>query len=129
VDPDPANAYNNRCTMIKMMEYMAFEKPIVAFDLPEHRVTAEQAAIYVTPNDELAFARALDQLMNDAPRRRVMGACGRQRIETTLAWHFSISKLLEVYRKVLPKALLAHQSALSEANQLRSRTVSCGRAN
>jgi len=63
VDPDPANAYNNRCTMIKMMEYMAFEKPIVAFDLPEHRVTADQAAIYVTPNDEHAFATALAQLM------------------------------------------------------------------
>ena len=129
VDPDPANAYNNRSTMIKMMEYMAFEKPIVAFDLPEHRVTAQQAAIYVTPNDEHAFARALAQLMDDPPKRRVMGACGRHRIETTLAWRYSVSNLLDAYRKVLPKAILAHQSAISEASELRPQAVSCGRAN
>jgi glycosyltransferase involved in cell wall biosynthesis len=128
VDPDPANAYNNRSTMIKMMEYMAFEKPIVAFDLPEHRVTAQQAAIYVTPNDEHAFARALAQLMDDAPRRRVMGACGRHRIETTLAWRYSVSNLRDVYRKVLPKAILARQPAISEASGLRPQAVSCGRA-
>ncbi len=129
VDPDPANAYNNRCTMIKMMEYMAFEKPIVAFDLPEHRVTAHQAAIYVTPNDEHAFATALAQLMDDPRMRRVMGVCGRHRIETTLAWRYSVPNLLEVYRKVLPKAILAHQPATSEANEFRAPTISCGPAN
>ena len=129
VDPDPANAYNNRSTMIKMMEYMAFEKPIVAFDLPEHRVTAQQAAIYVTPNDEHAFAAALARLMDDAPKRRAMGAYGRHRIETILAWRYSVSKLLDVYRKVLPKAVLAHQPAVSEANELRPQPVPCGPAN
>ncbi|MCU1242688.1 MAG: glycosyl transferase group 1 [Candidatus Acidoferrum typicum] len=129
VDPDPANSYNNRSTMIKMMEYMAFEKPIVAFDLPEHRVTAQQAAVYVTPNDEHAFATALAQLMDDAPTRRVMGACGRHRIETTLAWRYSVSNLLDVYRKVLPNATLAHHTAISEANELCPQAVRCGRAN
>jgi asparagine synthase (glutamine-hydrolysing) len=111
------------------MEYMAFEKPIIAFDLPEHRVTAQEAAIYVTPNDEHAFASALAQLMDDAPKRMVMGACGRRRIETTLAWRYSVSNLLDVYRKVLPKAILAHQPAISEANEFRPRAISCGRAN
>ena len=128
VDPDPANAYNNRCTMIKMMEYMAFEKPIVAFDLPEHRVTAQQAAIYVTPNDEHAFATALAQLMDDPRMRSAMGACGRHRIETALAWRYSVPNLLDVYRKVLPNAILAHQPATSEANELRAQVVSCGRS-
>ena len=46
VDPDPANAFTDRSTMIKMMEYMALGKPIVAFDLAEHRVTAQEAAVY-----------------------------------------------------------------------------------
>jgi glycosyltransferase involved in cell wall biosynthesis len=129
VDPDPANAYNNRSTMIKMMEYMAFEKPIVAFDLPEHRVTAQQAAMYVTPNDEHAFASALAELMDNAPKRKVMGMCGRRRIETTLAWRYSVSNLLDVYRKVLPKAILAHQPAISEGNEVRPRAIGCGHAN
>jgi glycosyltransferase involved in cell wall biosynthesis len=119
VDPDPANAYNNRSTMIKIMEYMACAKPIVAFDLPEHRVTAQQAAVYVTPNDERAFARALAQLMDDAARRKVMGAFGRHRIETKLAWRYSVSNLLDVYRKVLPNSAEAGQAVIPEANDVR----------
>ena len=59
--------------MQKMMEYMALGKPIVAFDLPEHRFSAQQAALYVRPNDELEFARALAELMDDPERRQAMG--------------------------------------------------------
>src|SRR6202008_967333 len=84
VDPDPSNPFNDRCTMTKMMVYMALGKPIVAFDLPEHRFTAQEAALYVTPNDELEFARALVELMDDAERRKAMGSFGRQRAESTL---------------------------------------------
>ena len=82
VDPDPSNPYNDRSTMIKIMEYMAQGKPIVAFDLLEHRFTAQQAAVYVPPNDERAFAWALAQLMDNPLRRRELGAVGRRRIQT-----------------------------------------------
>jgi glycosyltransferase involved in cell wall biosynthesis len=100
VDPDPSNPFNDRSTMNKIMEYMALEKPIVAFDLPEHRVSAQAAALYVRPNDELEFARTLVQLMGDPERRRDMGLLGRRRIETELAWQYSIPPLLEAYRKI-----------------------------
>jgi glycosyltransferase involved in cell wall biosynthesis len=126
VDPDPANAYNNRSTMIKMMEYMALAKPIVAFDLPEHRVTARLAALYVTPNDELAFAKALVELMDDAPKRRIMGAFGRHRIETSLAWRYSVDNLLAAYRKALPKATV--RALPSQAAELRGPAVSSKQA-
>jgi len=92
--------------MIKMMEYIAYAKPIVAFDLREHRVTAESAAIYVKPNDELAFARALAELMDDPARRKAMGTFGRQRIETQLAWHYSIPICLLSIAKFCPNQLL-----------------------
>jgi glycosyltransferase involved in cell wall biosynthesis len=107
-----------------MMEYMAFAKPIVAFDLPEHRVTAKQAAMYVTPNDEHAFALALAQLMDDPVRRKIMGAFGRHRIETELAWRFSVSNLLDVYRKVLPGSGVADLPVISEPNELRPQPLS-----
>lgn len=103
VDPDPSNPFNDRCTMIKMTEYMALGKPIVAFDLPEHRFTAREAALYVRPNDELEFARALVQLMDDPEQRQVMGSFGRRRVETELAWCYSVPALLSVYRKLLPE--------------------------
>ncbi|MHB0858706.1 MAG: glycosyltransferase family 4 protein [Anaerolineae bacterium] len=97
VDPDPSNDFNDRCTMVKMMEYMALGKPIVAFDLPEHRVSARAAALYARPNDELDMARKLDALANDPSMRARMGRYGRQRAESELAWHHQEQHLFEAY--------------------------------
>jgi glycosyltransferase involved in cell wall biosynthesis len=97
VDPDPSNPFNDRSTMIKITEFMALEKPIVAFDLPENRYTAQDAALFVTPNDERKFAAALAELMDDPERRAQMGAYGRLRIEDELAWQHCSPKLLEAY--------------------------------
>lgn len=100
VAPDPSNSFNDRCTMIKMMEYMTLSKPIVAFDLPEHRVTAGEAALYARPNDELDFARQVQVLMDDPERREKMGRLGRERVETELAWPYQAKHLLEAYTRV-----------------------------
>jgi glycosyltransferase involved in cell wall biosynthesis len=97
LDPDPANGFNEYCTMIKMMEYMTLGKPIVAFDLPEHRVTAQDAAVYARPNDELDFARQIALLMDNPERRKKMGQKGRQRVETELDWSHQEKYLLEAY--------------------------------
>ncbi len=100
LDPDPRNPFTDRSTMIKMTEYMALSKPIVAFDLTEHRFTAQEAALYAQPNDELDFARKIAALMDDPERRARMGAFGRRRIETELAWRYSVPKLLQAYEKL-----------------------------
>jgi len=102
VAPEPSAPYNDRSTAVKLMEYMSLAKPIIAFDLTEHRFTAQGAARYVKPNDELKFAQAIVELMDDPAERDRMGLLGRQRMETELAWQYSIPKLLEVYRNVLP---------------------------
>ena len=102
VDPDPSNPFNDRSTMSKMMEYMAQAKPIVAFDLPEHRFTAQAAAMYVRPNDELEFARALARLMDDPARREAMGLFGYRRVNTELAWRYSAQNLVGAYRQLFP---------------------------
>ena len=66
LSPDPKNPLNDVSTMNKTMEYMAFELPVVAFDLVETRVSAQDAAVYATPDevDEYGDARA------DTARRR-----------------------------------------------------------
>ena len=51
LSPDPKNPLNDVSTMNKTMEYMAFELPVVAFDLRETRVSAGDAAVYVTPTE------------------------------------------------------------------------------
>jgi glycosyltransferase involved in cell wall biosynthesis len=114
VAPEPSNGYNDRSTMIKMMEYMALGKPIVAFDLPEHRFTAQKAALYARPNDELDFARRLAQLMDDPKQRQQMGQAGRERVERELAWSHQAPCLLEVYEKVLGKPRSQLRQKLSQ---------------
>ena len=107
VVPDPSNPYNDRCTMVKLMEYMALGKAIVAFDLPEHRVTTDGAALLVRPNDDRALARGIALLMDDPERRAQLGALGRRRVEDVLAWPRQAPNLLAVYRAVAPdKALV-----------------------
>lgn len=96
--PEPSNPYTDRSTTIKMMEYMAMSKPIVAFNLPEHRFSAGEAAIYAPPNDELEFARRIVQLMDSPEERQRLGELGRKRIDTELAWPFQEEKLLDAYR-------------------------------
>jgi glycosyltransferase involved in cell wall biosynthesis len=98
VDSAPSNSYSDRSTMFKIMEYMSLGKPIVAFDLAEHRFTAQQAAVYVTPNDERAFAQALLRLMDDPARRESLGGFGKRRISAELAWDYSVPNLLLAYR-------------------------------
>src|SRR5437870_10600806 len=102
VDASPSNPYTDHSTMFKIMEYMSLGKPIVAFDLHEHRVTAQEAAVYVEPDDERAFGKALADLMDDPGRRHRLGAHGKRRIELELAWDYSIPRLLDAYRAVLP---------------------------
>jgi glycosyltransferase involved in cell wall biosynthesis len=100
VDPDPSNSFNDRCTMIKMMEYMALNKAIVAFDLPEHRVTAGESALYARPNDELDFAKQIMTLMDNPERRKKMGESGRHRVENELAWPHQEKHLLDAYASI-----------------------------
>ena len=64
--------------MNKIVEYMAMSRPLVSFDLVEARVSAGDAAVYATPNDEREFARLIAELLDDPERRARMGALGRR---------------------------------------------------
>jgi glycosyltransferase involved in cell wall biosynthesis len=101
LSPDPKNALNDVSTMNKTMEYMAFELPVVAFDLRETRVSAGEAAVYVVPNDEHAYAEAIVALMDDEPRRTHLGKLGRARVEQELAWSHQERAYLGVYRHLV----------------------------
>ena len=101
LSPDPKNPLNDVSTMNKTMEYMAFELPVLAFDLRETRVSAGEAGVYVTPNDVHEYATALVDLMDDEPRRARLGKLGRTRVEQHLAWRHQQRAYLDVYRRLL----------------------------
>ena len=101
LSPDPKNPLNDVSTMNKTMEYMAFELPVVAFDLRETRVSAGDAAVYAKPNDVRDYAEAIVALIDDEPRRSLLGKLGRARVEQELAWSLQERAYLGVYRRLL----------------------------
>jgi glycosyltransferase involved in cell wall biosynthesis len=83
------------------MEYMAYAKPIVTFDLKETRFSAGEAAIYVEPNKEAEFAEAIARLMEQPELQKKMGTFGRRRVEHELQWNTVGKNLLAAYETLL----------------------------
>ncbi|MEH2124889.1 glycosyltransferase family 4 protein [Nostoc sp.] len=100
VEPSPTSAYNENCTMNKILEYMAMGKAIVQFDLREGRRSAQEASLYAKPNDEVEFAEKILELLDSPERRQKIGAEGRRRMEEILEWQYQAPKLLDAYDKV-----------------------------
>jgi glycosyltransferase involved in cell wall biosynthesis len=103
VNPDVANAMNDKSTMNKIMEYMALGKPIVQFDLMEGRRSALDASLYARRNDEQDLASKILDLLDDEERRRHMGDYGRRRVERDLQWAHEAPKLLEAYEALFQR--------------------------
>jgi glycosyltransferase involved in cell wall biosynthesis len=115
LSPDPKNPLNDVSTMNKTMEYMAFGLPVVAFDLRETRVSAGDAAVYVQPNDERQYAEAIVALLDDEPRRALMGKLARERVEQELAWSHQEGAYLGVYQRLLGEAKARTRQARTRA--------------
>jgi glycosyltransferase involved in cell wall biosynthesis len=105
VAPDPANVFNHKLTMNKILEYMAFGKPVVLYDLVEGRRSAGDCALYSRPNDPADFAEQICKLLESEALRHRLGECGRRRIEETLNWEHDKKTLLEAYRAALSGSL------------------------
>ena len=101
VDPDPSSPLNDVSTWIKIMEYMALGKPIVTYDLKETRWSAQDAALYIKPNNEMEFAEGIAKLMDRPDLRAKMGEFGRQRIQRDLKWDVVGQNLVRAYRTLL----------------------------
>jgi glycosyltransferase involved in cell wall biosynthesis len=110
--PEPRNQFNEVSTMVKVMEYMAFELPMVAFDLKETRFSAGDAAVYVVPNEVKQFATAIAALLDEPDRRTAMGHAGRRRVEETLAWHRQVPAYVRVFDELTGRGI-DHKSAVT----------------
>lgn len=101
LSPEPLTPLNAHSTFIKVAEYMAIGKPIIAYDLQETRFTAQEAAIYIAPGDCQEYGRAIVALMADPERRRVMGQFGRQRLISDFCWDLQKQNLFRAYAAAL----------------------------
>jgi glycosyltransferase involved in cell wall biosynthesis len=104
VNPDKPCQMNDISTMIKIMEYMVLGKPIVQFDLHEGRFSAQDAAVYADPRNQVEdFAAKIMWLLDNPEARRRMGEFGRRRVEKELAWEYSVRNLLAAYERAFSK--------------------------
>jgi len=102
ISPEPKNPLNDHSTLIKVAEYMAVGKPIVAFDLHETRMTAQDAATLVDSLE--GFANEISLLFDDPTRREHMGQVGRERVLASLGWQRSEERLVAAYDHALERA-------------------------
>jgi glycosyltransferase involved in cell wall biosynthesis len=100
---DIPNAYNHSCTMNKVLEYMAFGKPQVTFDLKESRASALDAALYIQEVSPRSLAEGIVGLLDDPARREKMGKRGFERLHNELNWNLSVEQLLAAYEAALGK--------------------------
>ena len=62
------------CSPMKMFDYLACGRPILASDLPVfHEVLNERNAVFCPPQDSVAWRKALELLLKDADRRQRLG--------------------------------------------------------
>lgn len=100
LDPAPCTELNHRSTMIKIAEYMAAGRPIVAFPLTETRRTAGTAVAYVRCGSLDSLAETVAELARDPDRRLELAEQGRERARS-LTWSASETELIGAYKRLL----------------------------
>lgn len=101
VAPDPLDALNDVSTMNKIIEYMALGLPVVAFDLREARVSAQDAAAYARPNHIDDFGDVILDVLASPEMRRQMASAGLRRFREELAWEHQRERLIAMYSDLL----------------------------
>ncbi len=91
------------CSPLKLFEYLACGKPVVAGNLPVAReiVTHEEDALLFKVSKPARLAECLLRLAEDAPLRRRLGEQARTRAKT-FSWERAQEGLLQVYANIIP---------------------------
>lgn len=90
-----------RCkSPLKIAEYLAMGKPIVASCVGEVRRMVGGVGVLVPPGDSLALAEGILNLMRNTPLREKMGILSRQRTESEYNWQITANNLLRAYSNI-----------------------------
>ncbi|MDX6205689.1 MAG: hypothetical protein QOF39_1746 [Frankiales bacterium] len=104
LQPDVKTSFNDCCSMLKTIEYMAFGLPVVAFDLTETRRSVGEAGTYVISETPEAYADAVEALLDDEEGRAEMSRIGRARSRGELAWEPQKKTYVEVVSSLCARA-------------------------
>lgn len=89
---------------MKLLEYMAMARAVVAPDLPNIRdlVRSGVDGVLFTPGDSGALAEAIRALAGDTAMRERLGQAARQRVVTELNWGANARRVLELIARARP---------------------------
>ena len=77
---------------------LACATPVVASDISGYRdVMTPETCVSFPPGDEHALVEAVEALLADEPRRRVMGAAGRVLVQDRYSWDAIARRLVQIY--------------------------------
>ena len=95
---------------VKMFEYMACGLPVIASDFPLWRQIIEDAScgLLVDPMDPDAIASAMQWVLAHQEEAEAMGERGRIAVQEKYNWETESVKLLDLYRRLLPKPMNRH---------------------
>jgi len=100
-------AYNDRnvtqgCCPIKIIEYMACARPIVAANLPVVRelVRDDVDTLLFTPDDPADLARCVLAVLNDASLAQRLAESAAKRAKDRFSWREAQKKLVRVYERL-----------------------------
>jgi len=99
-------SYNDRnvvqgCCPIKVLEYAAAARPIVAADLPVIReLLGEGEAFFFPPDDPSSLAEQVIHVLSRPDKAYVKAQRARKRVEESFTWERAGRQLLEVYSRL-----------------------------
>jgi len=80
-----------------LLEAMALGLPVVAADLPAHRDAVVNGDTGFLVNSEVELLERCQQLIDDAPLRRRLGAAARERVRTEFSRERQLAELSRLY--------------------------------
>ncbi|MDD5196710.1 MAG: glycosyltransferase family 4 protein [Candidatus Omnitrophica bacterium] len=101
VAPFEDNAITICKSPLKVAEYLASGKPIVASLVGEIRNMAGGAGLLVKPGNHIALAEGIISLLKDDKLREKMGLISRRRAEDKYNWPHAAGEILKAYKKAL----------------------------
>src|SRR5919202_502764 len=87
------------------IEAMACRTPVVASKVGglQFTVIPEVTGLLAPPQDEVAFADAIDRILSNPAWADQLGEIGQQRVEIAMSWESVARRLNTVYSKLLPQ--------------------------
>jgi glycosyltransferase involved in cell wall biosynthesis len=110
VMPRPSNRATETTIPLKIFEAMAMKKPIIATNVGGISEVLEDNidAFLVPPNDEIALAKGIVDLLRDKSCMSKISNNARKKVEKHYSWSESSMKLFSIYKTIIQEKKIKH---------------------